>query len=59
MKPRTKNGVILYVGGTQGVIKEYLVLELINGELQYRVSIVGIANTIKYTPKFSSNFILF
>jgi hypothetical protein len=54
MKPRTKSGIVLYVGAADQ-LKDYLILELVNGELQYRVSIGGMNNMIKYTPKYSSN----
>jgi hypothetical protein len=56
MKPRTKNGVVLYIGSAfADQLKDYILLELVNGELHYRVSTGGMNNMIKYTPKYSNN----
>ena len=56
IKPRTKNGVILYIGPEDSKSnKDFATLELVNGELVYQIYFGGITNLVKYTPKESNN----
>lgn len=55
IKPRTKNGLVLYIGPKEMVDRDYAVVELVDGTLQYRAYIGGIHIPIKYTPKSSNN----
>ena len=56
VKPRTKNGLILYIGPEDNKSnKDYATLELVNGELVYQIYFGGIINSIKYTPKETNN----
>ena len=54
-KSRTKNGVVLYLGAKDVEAKDYALLELINGELNYKVNINGLDNVVKFTPEQARN----
>lgn len=55
IKSRTKNGVILYLSSKDNDNDNYILLELVNGELIYKIVVDDQENTIKYTPDFSRN----
>lgn len=54
-KSRTQNGVVLYIGSKHMDAQNYVLVELINGELNYKLNIDGTENTAKFSPKFSRN----
>jgi laminin, alpha 4 len=54
IKSRTKNGVILYAGGDENN-NDYVLLELNNGELNYKWNADGMTNLVKFTPKLARN----
>lgn len=57
LKSRTKNGVVLYLGGSKesDLSKNYALVELVNGELLFKLNIDGQENLVKYMPDFSRN----
>ena len=55
MKSRTKNGVLLYIGPKENDVKDYILLELVDGELIYKVKIGGAESLIKYSPEIARN----
>ncbi len=55
IKPRTKNGVILYIGPKEVANKDYATLELINGDLVYQIYFGGMKYSVKYSPKEANN----
>lgn len=54
-KARTQNGVILYIGASGDSVQDYGLLELVNGELVYTLSINDVKNVVKFTPKYQKN----
>ena len=54
IKPRTKNGVLLYIGEKQ-MAENYFLLELVNGELELSLVLNGHKNMVKYIPNYSRN----
>lgn len=56
-KSRTKNGVVLYIGNKNNneLNKNFALLELVNGDLIYKINIDGIENHIKYKPETTQN----
>ena len=54
-KSRTKNGVVLYIGSANVENKIYALLELVNGELVYKLNLDGQENVARFTPEVSRN----
>ena len=54
-KSRTKNGVVLYIGSPDVENKNYALLELVNGELIYKLNLEGQENVARFTPEVSRN----
>ncbi len=50
-KARTKNGLVLYIGSPDVSGKDYALLELVEGELRYKVNVAGVENKVKFVPK--------
>ena len=56
IKSRTKNGVLLYVGGKEiEAMRDYVLLELVDGELVYSVRIGGVESLVKLAPEGGRN----
>ena len=54
IKSRTKNGVVLFIG-SKSVAKDYILLELIDGELSYKWNLNGLDNMVKFVPQVARN----
>jgi len=50
-KSRTRNGLVLYIGDKEVSGKDFALLELVEGELRYKLNIGGVENKVKFTPK--------
>jgi hypothetical protein len=55
MKSRTKNGLILYYGTRDIDSKDYVALELVEGDLVFKVNVAGIENSVKFMPENAKN----
>jgi len=55
-KSRTKSGVLLYLGNKQiQEKKDFLLVELVNGELHYKLNANGLENQAKFVPELVRN----
>ena len=54
-KSRTQNGVVLYIGSRDAGSSDHALLELVNGELNYKFKRASVENIVKFTPKFHRN----
>ena len=55
IKSRTKNGVVLYLGDKEVSGRNYALVELVNGELIYKMNINGADKIVKYMPELRRN----
>jgi len=57
IKSRTKNGVVMYIGSREAkaIDKDFIILELIDGELNYKWNVDGVDNIVKFVPKLARN----
>jgi hypothetical protein len=54
IKSRTKYGVVLFID-TKSVAKDFILLELIDGELNYKWNLNGLDNMVKFVPQVARN----
>lgn len=54
IKSRTKNGVLMFIGDKDDM-RSYALVEMVNGQLFYKLNLNGIENQIKYTPELRRN----
>jgi len=54
IKSRTKNGVLMFMGDKSDM-RSYALVEMVNGQLFYKLNLNGIENQIKYTPELRRN----
>lgn len=54
-KSRTQNGVIMYVGPKEVSGSDYALLELVEGDLIYKLNINGVENRVQFMPESQQN----